>query len=109
MNEECAKQQAKHIALRTLFNGYDIFLACRDLVSLRSRLTSVPMSIMDTFVAIESETEDLPLGSERRLWASEALIVKDAEAAEYRELVRNVVFSALRALLHYLDDEQKPQ
>ena len=103
MKEESAELQARKIALKTLFDGYVVLLACRDLVRLRGRLPSVPVSLMDTFVAIESEVEDLPIGAERRHWAEYALREKDARAAAYREQVRVLVLQDLQELLAVLD------
>lgn len=92
-------ERAKEIARRVLGEGYDPLLACRDLAQLRQRLPEVADEIMDTFVGVASEVDDLPIGCEREHWAVAALKSKDAEAADYRERVRAVVEDSLRRLL----------
>lgn len=92
-------ERAKEIARRVLGEGYDPLLACRDLAQLRKRLPEVADEIMDTFVGVASEVDDLPIGCEREHWAVAALKSKDAEAADYREQVRAVVEDSLRQLL----------
>ncbi len=90
---------AKEIARGVLDEGCDPLLACRALVQLRLRLPEVADDIMDTFVGVASEIDDLPVGSEREHWAAAALKSKDAEAEDYRERVRAVVADSLRRLL----------
>jgi hypothetical protein len=92
-------ERAKEIARRVLVEGYDPLLACRDLVQLRQQLPGVADEIMDTFVGVASEVDDLPIGSEREHWATAALESKDAEAARYRERVRAAVENSLQQLL----------
>lgn len=92
-------ERAKEIARRVLGDGYDPLLACRDLAQLRERLPGVGDEIMDTFIGVASEVDDLPIGPEREHWAAEALKAKDVEAADYRERVRAVVEESLRGLL----------
>ncbi len=92
-------ERAKDIARRVLGDGYDPLLACRDLADLRDRLPGVADEIMNTFVGVASEVDDLPIGREREQWAAEALKAKDVEAADYRERVRAVVEESLRGLL----------
>jgi hypothetical protein len=41
-----------------------------------------------TFVAIDSETDDLPIGESRRYWAADALAKKDIEIARCEDLYR---------------------
>jgi hypothetical protein len=91
--------RAKEIARRVLGDGYDPLLACRELAQLRQRLPGVADEIMDTFIGVDSEIDDLPIGLEREHWAAEALKAKDVEAAGYRERVRPVVEESLRRLL----------
>jgi len=98
-NNPVSMERAQEIARRTLAGDYDLLLACRDLVSLKERLPNVPYDLMNIFVGVASEVDDLPIGAERRQWASEALKAKDIEAGDYRERVRDVVTAALRALL----------
>jgi hypothetical protein len=97
--DDTSVAKAREIARRTLDGEYDLLLACRDLAILREGLAGIPRSLMDTFIAVDSETADLPIGPERTLWSAGALARKDAEASAYREQVRDAVTTALREIL----------
>ena len=97
------RDRAREIAIRTLSGQYDPLLACIDLDALRSHLEDVPADVLHTFDGIASEVDELPLGSQRRYWAPEALAIKDVEAARYRDLIRDHVMEQLRRLLAALD------
>jgi hypothetical protein len=100
-------QRAREIALRTLAGDYDLLLACRDLSSLREQLPGVAEDVMDIFIAVASEIDDLPIGAERSHWAAESLAAKDIEANDYRARVREVVTGALQELLGSLGGSGK--
>lgn len=51
------------------------------------------------FVAIDSETDHLPVGTVRRDWAPEALEEKNREIREYEEASRHDAYYAARNLL----------
>lgn len=99
LNDPLTTERAKEIARRTLDGGYDLLLACRDLASLRERLPRVADDLMNIFIGVASEVDELPIGAERKHWATETLRAKDIEAADYRELVRVTVTEALQGLL----------
>ncbi len=52
---------------------------------------------LNTFVAINSETDDLPIGDVRQYWAPDALAQKDLEIARCEAMYRE---SALEAASH---------
>lgn len=108
-NDPVAAKCATEIAHRALAGRYDPLLACRDLADLRKQLPRVTDAIMDRFVGVASEVDDLPIGVERKHWAPEALRAKDVEAADYRELVRHRVGTALQELLKALGDNETPR
>jgi len=97
-----SRQRAGNVARRALDGEYDLLLACRDLASLRSHLQDVPDDVVNTFVGVASEVDDLPIGAERRNWSLDALKANDIETKKYREQVRGVVTEALRQLLAVL-------
>ncbi|MFL6603185.1 MAG: DUF2489 domain-containing protein [Steroidobacteraceae bacterium] len=99
LNDASSMQRAREIALRTLAGDYDLLLACRDLSSLRGRLPGVSDGLMDVFLGVASEVDDLPIGAERNHWSAESLKRKDIEANDYQERVREVVTGALQGLL----------
>ncbi len=56
-----------------------------------------------TFVAIDSETDSLPVDSERRNWSVEALERKDEEIAKAEELYKDDAFAACKILIERFD------
>jgi len=50
-------------------------------------------------VAIDSETDDLPVGSERELWSAEALREKDIEIQRCEELYHQDAIDACERLI----------
>jgi len=105
MNDHFSKERAKEIARRTINGDYDLLLACRDLASMREQLSCIPEDMIDTFIAVASEVDALPIGAERKEWEAGALRVKDIEAENYRERVRGVVTEALHQLLAAIDND----
>ena len=95
-------ERARDIAYRVLEGGYDLLAACRELAQLRPCLIGISDEIMDAFIGVASEVDDLPLGSERENWAAEMLNAKDEEAAIYRERVRPMIEESLKDLLDSL-------
>jgi hypothetical protein len=51
-----------------------------------------------TFVAIDSETDSLPIGEVRKLWADHALVPLDAEIAKAEALYRESALEAAARL-----------
>lgn len=52
-----------------------------------------------TFDAVDSETDDLPVDTERRNWSEEALKRKDVEIAEAEAIYKSDVIAACRKLI----------
>ncbi|MGI9088007.1 MAG: hypothetical protein ACR2HH_09760 [Chthoniobacterales bacterium] len=52
-----------------------------------------------TFVAIDSETDDLPVGETRRHWAADALAKKDLEIARCEDVYRHAAHEAASHLV----------
>lgn len=102
VNDPESLERAREIAKRTLEGKHDLLLACRDLASLRPRLPCLPKDAFDTFVAVASEVDDLPVGSERKYWAADVLQAKDIAAKEYEKRVKDAVTDALQRLLAVL-------
>ena len=100
-----SREGAKEIARKTLEGKYDLLLACRDLANLRAELSDVDDDIIDTFIGVASEIDDLPIGGERERWSADALHLKDIEAEAYRERIKSIVEEALRRLLSLLESK----
>ncbi len=71
---------------------------CRLLVQICRQFDLPDSDSMDTIVAIESETDDVPVGAEREKWAPEALRKKDRQCADYLDQVRTPLKLALETL-----------
>ena len=54
---------------------------------------------LNTFVGIDSETDDLPVGDVRQYWASDALAQKDVEIARCEAMYRELAFEAASHLV----------
>ena len=54
---------------------------------------------LNTFVAIASETDDLPIGDVRQHWAPAALAQKDAEITRCEAIYREAAFKAASHLI----------
>ena len=52
-----------------------------------------------TFVAIDSETDHLPVGDVRRHWAPDALVIKDKEIRAAEAFYRDLAFAGCERLL----------
>ena len=62
--------------------------AVRELVSLAHTDAIADVEDRRLIIGIESETDDLPVGEVRKLWAPYALKMKDVEIARCEELYR---------------------
>jgi hypothetical protein len=62
-----------------------------------------------TFLAIDSETDDLPVGDVRRHWAADALAQKDLEIARSDELYRSQALEAASHLVARFAQEKAPE
>lgn len=95
-----ARKKAIAIARDILSGQKDILLGARELNSLRFTV-GVPEDDPDflCFVGIDSETDALPLGTARSMWARDALEKKDAEIDRARNWAREVGQAALENVL----------
>lgn len=61
-----------------------------------------------TFVGIDSETDDLPVGQVRQHWAPDALAAKDAEIARCEKMYRDPACEAASHLVARFAHEKPP-
>lgn len=59
----------------------------------------------DVFVAIESETDHLPIDEVRAHWSPDALLVKDREIRAAEEFYRESAIAACRRLIERFSEE----
>ena len=62
-----------------------------------------------TFLGIDSETDDLPLGEDRAHWAPDVLVEKDLEIARCDELYRSQAIEAASRLVARFAHEKRPE
>lgn len=99
LNDRGALRRARQIAEEALGGQRDFLLACHDLAAMRSKISCLPDSVLDVFVAVSSEVDDLSIGSEWQFLSSEVRKGVEANIREYRERVRFIVIDALGKLL----------
>lgn len=76
-----------------------IILGSRKLTYLSHLISDDNRNEFMIFIAIDSETDHLPVDLERKNWSIEALKRKDKEIAEYENDFKEDVFSACKNLI----------
>jgi len=76
--------------------------ASRTLSSFRHQVEPDLMSLFQDFVAIDSETDALPIGSVRAEWTRESLAIKDAEIASCEQFYHPLALKACVELIERL-------
>lgn len=106
VNEESiAFKQGKIIAIceAILKEEIGIIAGSRRLKSLGYELSGDHDEDFLLFVAIDSETDHLPVDWERRNWSDEALSIKDREICEAEAFYKEDAFTACRKLIERFD------
>jgi hypothetical protein len=95
-----ARRKAASIARQVLMDDFDPIIAARQLGALRES-AGVTRDDPDftTFVAIDSETDSLPVETERHQWSTEALTKLGPEIAEARSWALTVGKAAFENVL----------
>ncbi|MCB9110106.1 MAG: DUF2489 domain-containing protein [Anaerolineales bacterium] len=97
---ESTKTEAIKTAENILSGKTGIIEGARILTAISHKLDSVERdSDFLVFIATASETDHLPVGKERELWAKAALQEKDIEIKQAENFHKENIFSACRALL----------
>jgi hypothetical protein len=105
-----APERAIAVARRILAGEIGLIEGCRALSSMRWELWDDVRDRFIPFVAIDSETDDLPIGAVRDLWQPDALARKDLEISRCEQLYRKQVAEACMALIESLGpDLAQPQ
>jgi hypothetical protein len=92
------RQRAREIAAAVLDGRTTILEAIRELRPLAHTDAIANEEDRTLVIAIESETDDLPIGGVRKLWAPYALEAKDAEIARAEELYRAQFLEACKRM-----------
>jgi hypothetical protein len=85
---------ARRIARDVLAGDLDLLAGCRQILRYRRTLDIRNDSAWDVIAAVESETDDFPVGSVREAWDPDTLASKDLELTAYLERVGPMVRKA---------------
>ena len=92
------RQRARDLAEAVLDGRITVLEAVRALVSLAHTDAIADVEDRKLIIGIESETDHLPVGEVRKLWAPYALKEKDVEIARAEALYRNDFLEACRRI-----------
>lgn len=105
------RQKVVAIAKRLLAAEMGIIDAARQINAFRGDRVGLDEFDPDfvTFLAIDGQTDHLPLGESRSHWAADALAQKDIEIARCEELYRGQAVEAASRLVARFDHEKGPE
>ena len=86
-------------ASRLLYGDISALEASRLIGQYRHNFDGELFEALTVFSAIDSETDDLPIGHVRALWSTEALKRCDSEIAKSEALYRDVAIEAAKTIL----------
>jgi len=82
------RQRVKDVATAMLDGRITVIAAVRELGSLAHTDAIADVEDRRFIIGVESETDDLPVGEVRKLWAASALVIKDIEVARCENLYK---------------------
>jgi len=100
---DSARRTALEIACGMRDGRIQLIDGCRSLVQLRADADIPPSKALDVVVAVESETDDYPVGSGRSGYAPELLARLDAEVSKYLSDMRPVLMEACREIIREIE------
>jgi hypothetical protein len=95
---EWERQRAREIAAAALAGRLTVLDAVRELFPLSHTDAIVEEEDRTLIIAIDSETDDLPIGKVRELWAPDALEEKDIEIKRAEELYEERFLEACKRI-----------
>lgn len=101
-----APERAIAVARRVLSGELGMIEGSRTLSSMRWEFGAEITDRFSPFVAIDSETDDLPVGAARDLWDADALAWKDLEISRCEQLYRAQCLEACGKLIERLQSNQ---
>jgi hypothetical protein len=102
------KSQAKAIEVaRAIIDGkIGIIEGSRALVAIRHEVTDeLADSDFLPFIAVESETDTLPVGNVRQHWAKDALANEDIKINKYENEMRDMIIAACERLIQKVENK----
>src|SRR5690349_25126100 len=105
------RQKVVAIAQELLDGRIGVIDAARQINAFRGERVALDEFDPDfvTFLAIDSENDDLPVGDVRRHWAADALAQKDLEIARCDKLYRHQASEAASHLVGRFAHEKAPE
>lgn len=97
------RQKARDLIAAFLDRQRGAIETARNLIALRDDLGDECQASLGIFIAIDSETDALPVGPERQHWNTEALLAKDAEIAAAEQHWNDAARRAAKDLLTLLE------
>ena len=108
MNSIEAKKEIIRVAKEMLAGAVDLIIGCRVITGLSCNTDDPQDEIYLPFIALDSETDHLPMGSVRELCDPDYLKRVDKEINRYNELAREDIHKAcvelVKKLSHELED-----
>ena len=93
------KARMRAVATQLLTGEIGVIAAARELRQFRDGVEPEIGKLLDMFAGVDSETDHLPVGEQRALWASEALKEKDLEIAAAEARWRGSALTAARQIV----------
>jgi hypothetical protein len=95
------RRKIADVASSMLDGPMDLLEGCRTIVRLRGNLSDPDLYDPDLLflVAVESELDDVPVGTARQHWAPEALAEKDEKKSRYLATAQEEIQRSCRALI----------
>lgn|ERR1700754_3135028 len=108
--ETLERSRLVSVAQAMLDGNLSFFEGARQVLAIKSRLSGLADRDpdFDVFVAIQSETDHLPLNEYRSLWSSSALAALEPEFLRTEEWARPFASLASRNLIARFSTEQRP-
>lgn len=99
--ENLVKRQIARTAQQILVEEIGLVDGCRRLIKLFNSLDPEEWDgeLFNPIIAVESETEYVPVGELRSMWNPQALAIKEAQAKTYLDQVKDWIYQACRGLI----------
>jgi hypothetical protein len=101
---DAARRTALEVARRMLDGKISLIEGCRNVVQLSRDAEIPPSEALDTFIAVESETDDYPVGSVRSEYAPQLLERLDTQVSRYLTEERPGIIKACREIIREIED-----
>jgi DNA-directed RNA polymerase subunit RPC12/RpoP len=100
---EAIQQEILGTAKQLIADRLGVLAASRKLAGLRQYVEPQIAEVLLIFVGIDSETDTVSIGAERKQWNREALLQKDQEIEEAEQFYRDSAIKAASELIRLLE------